>query len=136
MEPIITLQRLSDDGIKTLGGLIFDNVLIAVTVERPWKNNERQKSCIPVGEYRCVPENHPTKKQVFRLQKVPNRDGILIHIANSVTEIQGCIAPGLAILDSSIPEKYGVANSAFAMKKLIEVTDFKPFVLRVLAPPT
>jgi len=135
MEKII-LQRLSDDGFKTIGSLIFKNLLISLTVERPWKNNEQNVSCIPVGTYNCIPENHPTKKQVFRLQKVKGRDGILIHIANSATELHGCIAPGMGIMDNSRPEIYGVANSAFAMRKLIELTDFKPFQLVILPPPS
>jgi len=65
------------------------------TLEEPWKNNERKISCVPKGVYKCVPHQGTRFKNVWRLENVPNRDAILIHMGNSVTDIEGCILVGM-----------------------------------------
>ena len=71
------------------------------TVEREWKNNERNRSCIPVGSYRLRRAVHhistpdPTDDyDCYEIVDVPDRSAIHIHIANIVTDILGCVGVG------------------------------------------
>ncbi len=74
------------------------------TIERPWKNNEPRVSAIPEGRYKVSKSSfwsgRNKGKKAFRLHSVPNRSGILIHIANFVKELNGCIGVGLSFGDA------------------------------------
>lgn len=64
------------------------------TVELPWLDNAVGKSCIPEGKYKAVKHVAPSKGNSIWLRDVPGRSEILIHTANFVRELRGCIAPG------------------------------------------
>ena len=78
----------------TNGQLWLQQQLICMTIELPWKNNLKRKSCIPEGKY-------PLKKRFSErfgwhvwIDLVPNRSLILLHPANdALNELNGCIAP-------------------------------------------
>ena len=77
----------------TLGTMEVDGAPFGPTLERPWKDNAPRISCIPPGTYPVTVVQSPKfKRQMIRLLDVPGRDGILIHNANHVEELQGCIA--------------------------------------------
>jgi hypothetical protein len=68
-------------------------------LELPWKGNWHRVSCVPAGRYQArfrTPENTPAglRTGVYELLDVPDRDGILIHVANKAEELLGCLAPG------------------------------------------
>lgn len=65
----------------------------AVSLERPWKDNERNISCIPPGLYKVIKTTHKSLP-AFRVLDVPGRSGILIHIGNFIHQSEGCILPG------------------------------------------
>lgn len=85
------------------------------TLERPWRANAQgpggvpRESCIPDGRYGLRPWNSPTHGAVYLLSsgtagvyptEVPagqayGRTLILLHAANEVAELLGCIAPGM-----------------------------------------
>lgn len=67
------------------------------TLERPWLNNMRNKSCIPAGIYKCswLPRSASGRyKRVWIVEGVPGRSGILFHTGNLVRHSKGCILPG------------------------------------------
>jgi hypothetical protein len=67
---------------------------ICHTIELPWVNNERQKSCIPEGRYELTKRTSAKYGAHVLVNRVPNRSLILIHPANDAkTELRGCIAP-------------------------------------------
>ncbi len=70
------------------------------TLERPYLNNKRRVSAILEGRYKVSKSQfwggRNKGKRAFRLADVPNRSGILIHIANFVKELNGCIGVGLS----------------------------------------
>jgi hypothetical protein len=76
------------------GILEWNDKRICHTIELPWLENLRQKSCIPEGEY-ILQERYSSKfKWHLHLLNVPGRDAILIHPANdALKELKGCIAP-------------------------------------------
>ena len=98
----IVLQRIRSYTDATLGILTFGTREL-FTLERPWKQNEARVSCIPPGHYEL--ERHHTRRfpDHFALlggtvSHWPSADhprsAILMHSANRVTQLQGCIAPG------------------------------------------
>lgn len=87
----------------TLGTLFIEQNPFCFTLELPWRNNEVNASCIPVGKYLAKFEySHRFERCVYTLQNVPNRSAIEIHSGNwagSVydglkTDTQGCILLG------------------------------------------
>lgn len=66
------------------------------TLELPWRDNQRNISCIPAGSYK-VTKREPSQKfnyPHFILHDVQERSWILIHIGNMVQETAGCILVG------------------------------------------
>ncbi len=88
----------TDEG--TFGVLAFGGQVVR-SLELPWRNNTRQKSCIPAGIYRCAIVQSPKFGRVYEVKNVPGRSAVLIHSANFAgdadlgytTHLQGCIAP-------------------------------------------
>ncbi len=83
---------------RTLGSMLNEEgVMIAKTLELPWLDNKRGKSCIPAGIYH-VKKQPPKADRPYTYFRLPdsetNRSGILIHIANNVDDISGCIGVG------------------------------------------
>ena len=64
------------------------------TIELPWLENAKRKSCIPEGRYRLKKRFSEKFKHHLILMDVPDRSLILIHPANNAQkELAGCIAP-------------------------------------------
>jgi len=80
------IVRLSRSKKQTLGRLfIFDGLDIVFeccTLELPFKNNERNVSCIPTGNYSVAPRNSAKYGDHLHIENVEFRDYILIHSAN------------------------------------------------------
>lgn len=78
----------------TNGTLLIHGEPICGTIELPWRQNERNVSCIPEGRYRLARVKTRRFGLALKVQEVPKRSGILIHAANNAaTELRGCIAP-------------------------------------------
>ncbi len=107
----LRLIRFSKTPYSTWGVFVngLTNKPICLSLEKPWKNNKPFESCIPLGIYKLVKYRKPRQ---FQLLNVPNRTYILIHIANWIKQLKGCIAPG-----SEFSPK-GVLNSSKAMSKI------------------
>jgi hypothetical protein len=67
---------------------------ICYTLEEPWRDNQRNISCIPEGEYPWTPKAG-RKLPRWLLTGVPDRTLIEIHAGNSLSDISGCILVGL-----------------------------------------
>ncbi len=93
---MLELIRYNFSERSTQGIIGFDGNYIADSLELPWKNNQPFVSCIPEGIYEI---EHRTCEDCavrsgFLLREVKDRTGVLIHPANQVEELEGCIAPG------------------------------------------
>lgn len=82
----------------TIGLLRLADGAVLNTLELPYKDNKVGVSCIKEGRYR-VTKSHfyggkNKGKKAFRLHNVEGRSGILIHIANYLSQLNGCIAVG------------------------------------------
>ena len=109
----------------TFGTLQLPDGTELVTVERPWANNQRNVSCVPEGTYTLRKHNSPNHGQCFALEAVTlgveiygpsQRTHILIHSANTVDQLEGCIAPGLR--HGVIGQDWAVMSSKLAMDDL------------------
>ncbi len=93
------------------------------TMELPNKNNERRVSCIPEGTYKVVPYSSAKYKSAYHIENVPDRDAILIHPANTVADLLGCIGVGLFAKLGTISE------SRATLAKLKKVADVFKLVI-------
>ena len=80
---------------RTIGRLIINGQEFCKTLERPWKENRRNISCIPNGRYLCTKRFSIKFGLVFEVQNVEGRGGILFHAGNIVPHSRGCILLGL-----------------------------------------
>lgn len=120
----ILRTETGDDG--TYGKLIGPNGFECYTAELPWRDRDgdgkrdRGVSCIRVGTYICRWTVSPTRKNrdgspeaSYELQSVPDASGVRIHLGNFagdkalgyVSDVEGCILPGRAIMDVEISAK-------------------------------
>jgi hypothetical protein len=92
---VITVERFAYTPMGTFGRLKFAD-FGCYTIECPWKNNETNISCIPVGTYALDPNARYNKGNYdcCEILDVENRSHILIHIGNTQKDIKGCIAVG------------------------------------------
>lgn len=94
-----------------------------LTLELPWKENQRRVSCIPAGGYQIKRHISPKFGEVFKVMDVEGRDEILIHAGNYLSDIQGCILIGKNVIPNGIGQSkialvefmklMGGINSAF-----------------------
>lgn len=88
------------------------------TLELPDKENQKEISCIPCGEYEVVKRYSEKYKDHFHILNVPNRDYILIHNANFVRQLKGCIAVGFSHSDIDGDGLRDVTESQKTLKAL------------------
>lgn len=98
---VITIERAYRKNVVT-SRVLKDGQFVCFAFELPWRNNQRQISCIPEGTYMAVKQKKQGLGDILRLSSVPGRSGVLVHVANSTKEILGCIAP-VTSLDLSRP---------------------------------
>ncbi|MBF6607763.1 MAG: hypothetical protein ITG00_03390 [Flavobacterium sp.] len=120
------LTRQSANSKQTIGTLeLFaacgQLLMSCKTLELPWLNNARQKSCIPKGNYKVVARTSPKYGLHFFVTNVPGRDMILIHHGNYHTDILGCILVGAAHTDINGDKLPDVTSSKVTMQKLTKL---------------
>jgi len=76
-------------------GVLFDgDIPFCLTLEREWRNNEKNISCIPRGKYVCKRIESPKFGDTFEVLDVPGRSHILFHKGNIEDDSHGCILIG------------------------------------------
>lgn len=134
---MIHLQRYQSTDLGTFGRIFVKKHEFA-TIELPWRDNARGKSCVPVGEYVCEWAHSPRFGCMrYRLADVPGRDGIVIHPANWAagketglrSELDGCIALGRDIME--IEGQWGVSSSRNAVTEFEEILRGRAFLLKI-----
>lgn len=143
---VLTLQRGPSSEQGTFGHAHASDALLSLqTLELPWHDNQHDRSCIPLGEYRCHWAESPSKGWCYHLLNVPRRSAILIHAANFggdvdhgfESELRGCIAPGTA--HGPLENVHGrvqqaIYNSRHALDKLHDWGAGEDFMLHILPP--
>ena len=121
----IEVIRTVDNGRQTNGVMyVVDGKKImfeCFTLELPWKENTRRISCIPAGVYQAKKHKSPKFGESLWIQNVPNRSEILVHPANYVRQLLGCIAVGDKLVDLDKDGLDDVTNSKSTMAKLLKL---------------
>lgn len=143
----LLLERRPTTTTETEGFLSFDREILA-TIERPWIPGDSPggmpfESCVPDGMYDLHPHTRPDGKESLALinpllgvhylqEDVGDQGGrylILCHPGNWVTDIVGCIAPGLSFGGSS--QGPMVKSSKAAMQRILDYVDFETATLEI-----
>ena len=113
---MLTLLRHRLLPTVTLGEFRFKGKHLCNTLELPWIQNAKGKSCVPPGTYSMEWSYSPAfRRNTWRLLTVPGRDGTLIHAANYPRQLTGCIAP---CLDHGDIDKDGIIDGVSSGKAL------------------
>lgn len=137
------LYRVEATDTETMGILCFPGFAIHV-LERPWipdaPGGTPSLSCVPAGFYELIPHTRPNGDKVVALVNPglgvyyqptdrPNQVGrylVLIHPANIVEEIEGCLAPGMGRNGSIVTDSRRAMERIMAQRpthiEIIEVT--------------
>jgi hypothetical protein len=103
---------------STIGELFLNGERLCDTLENPWLDNQKNISCIPVGEYpvrlRLARESATKNYLHLLIQDVPNRNYVLFHRGNTNADTQGCVLVGLG------SQQDFVSNSVLAMDLLMK----------------
>lgn len=126
----LTLKRIDSSSECVLGVLELDDKEICKTLELPWRDNEKGISCIPAGEYKLSPYPSSRFGEVYIVNDVPNRTGILIHTGNTASDIEGCILVGDNY--GKLNGKRAVLNSRQAFNLLKEVLGEEEYLLNII----
>ncbi len=92
MDPDLVIERFAYTDMGVFGRMFVEGQQL-FTVERPWLRNERSVSCIPEGQYRCIPRFYNRGGyDAIEITDVPDRTHILFHRGNRMHDVAGCIA--------------------------------------------
>ena len=87
----LTLIRVGQSEKGTFGVLRQGQVPFALTLERPWLDNQQRVSSVPTGQYDCQRIVSPKFGETFEITHVPDRSHVLFHKGNSVEDTAGCV---------------------------------------------
>lgn len=118
-------------------GLLEAPGLALVSLERPGLGLHPR---IEPGAFVCVLSTHPREGVCYELQNVPGRTAILIHPANVMEQLLGCIALGMSpssfdkdSLKPGLPSRPlpGITGSKQAVQILRDYMKDQPFTLTI-----
>lgn len=124
---MITIRRWGHTPHGTFGTLTF-NDFRCFTIERPWVNNEPRVSCIPDGDYQGKWYDSPRFGRTIALvgetvslfpSPSHRRSAILIHKANTMDELLGCIGLGDSL--GVVNGKWAVLNSVRTLREFLSI---------------
>lgn len=130
-----TLKRMEESEFGTFGMLYVTDEIICYTLEPPWKDNEKNVSCIPPGTYLVTRHESPRFGDVFLIHDVPDRDDILVHPGNDLDDTLGCLLPGLDrehIQTHEGLEPAKVISSRLALNLLKDKFGYNPVELTIV----
>lgn len=133
----LLIERYPSSEHQTIGnGFVLDNDFINFefkTLELAWKNNQKQISCIPIGDYKVKKRWSKKFGNHFHILDVPNRSYILIHCANFYTQLRGCVAVGDDLSYINGDNEIDVVNSTKTLKELLKMmpNDFNLKIVNV-----
>lgn len=123
--PYMALIREPSSDVQTRGRLLVlqnSRILVsAATIEREWANNAKGISCILPGIYPIDQYFSPRfKETLWRINRVPGRSGILIHVANFHFQLEGCVGPGDMHIDINKDGHPDVRSSRATLDRIHE----------------
>ncbi|MCW5591069.1 MAG: hypothetical protein KIS74_03120 [Burkholderiales bacterium] len=86
----LLLKRIDLRPDRSYGALIGPQGPFIFTLELPWRENQPQVSCIPIGSWTCRRVVSPRWGETFDI-KVPGRSLIRFHWGNTEDDTLGCV---------------------------------------------
>lgn len=124
------LERFCYSSLGTFGRFL-DGDFKSFTMEEVWQQNKTSISCIPEGRYLCKRRSFPTHGPMFEVTNVSGRTAILIHIGNTIADVEGCICPGEKL--GAIDGMWAVLDSQTAYDRFMQHMDgVDEFTLEVM----
>lgn len=126
----LTLTRFQQANDLTFGTLQNGEEFICYTLELPWKDNKKAISCIPEGEYlvdHLLVSASGKYVDIYKINNVKGRTGILIHKGNYPKDTRGCILVGTEVE----PMARAIKNSRVGLEHLHFCTNRQSFKLIV-----
>lgn len=122
--PLITLKRFAYTPVGVFGHL-FAGELSLFCVERQWRQNRQNISCIPEGLYPLrkrrsgVVERSTAGEfqEGWEVCSVTGRSFIMIHPGNTELDLEGCLSPGVAL--GYVADRWAVTDSRTAFRSLM-----------------
>lgn len=94
----LELTRIEFGPQGTFGVLTVDKRVECFTLELPWKNNEKNISCIPTGQYFFSQYmSGKYERLCLAIHDVYGRTYICVHPGNTLRDTTGCILPGQSL---------------------------------------
>lgn len=128
---MITIYRyINYPGLCVIGFMVVDGEVF-YTLEPPWRDNQRNVSCIPPGSYNVnfMPRSWSGKyRNCYHVTGVDGRSEILIHVGNLPEHTRGCLLIGKKL--GSLAGKPAVLSSKIALRQFVNSTE-ECFNLRI-----
>jgi Family of unknown function (DUF5675) len=135
----ITIKTVAQtEAAGTQSVMTYHDIAFALTLELPWRDNHPDVSCIPGGLYVCKRIVSPHFGDVFEVQNVPGRDHVLLHKANFLTDLKGCIAVGEQFAGPVDAPFLGDSKQGYDqfMGLLVGETEFELEIIRWITNPS
>ena len=136
MKPIIKIHRFWQDRNQSSGTIVVLGdknfpLYASLGLERGWRNNQSNVSCIPIGVYSVKLEWSPRfNTMLWEIKDVPNRSECKFHSANYWKQLNGCVAPGLKYKRINNDNYRDVTNSKNSLKAFHDA--LKPYTKAIL----
>lgn len=125
---LFRMEQTDRDG--TFGALRIDGTLLCWTLEPQDRNNTKNISCIPVGQYTCQRYSSVKYPDTFEVQGVPDRSHILFHSGNTDDDTTGCILLGETL--GKLRTSRAILNSGATFRRfLAEMAQEESFILNI-----
>jgi hypothetical protein len=125
---VLRIERRGSLAGGLIGYLTEGDRWLAYTLERAWKDNQADVSCVPCGDYPCKFEHSARfDRKLYELKGVPGRSECKFHVANYVHQLQGCIGLGLTLGSATMP----IRQSTPAIDRLHGSMQGEGFMLEV-----
>jgi len=135
-----SLIRDSDSPHGTLSVLRAGSLRLHV-IEPPWRDNRRNRSCIPAGLYAVLAHRSPRFGRCLLVTGVEGRSHILVHAGNVGGDVEaglhthtlGCLLPGLGRDHLTVKGRVqrAVLSSRTAQRHLMAWAAGRPFELEI-----
>ena len=119
-------------------GQLFTEGFNCYSLELPWRDNQRNISCIPADTYETIIRQSPKFGTIYWVLKVPDRTYILIHSGNWAgdvdkgfkSHVNGCILLGKSM--GYLAGQRAILNSRITIRAFMNRMENKPFNLHII----
>ena len=129
---LVRVERTLD---HTLGRLTLPDGSQYWTMEKPWRQNASNVSCVPVGRYRFYQKQSPKYGFRYHLDdaEIAPRSHCLMHVGNWARNTMGCFLPGMGA--GHLADTRAVLNSGRALEEIERRLDGAEHVLEIKNAP-